>query len=142
LEKAPAWWSWQQAWEAGTGGLKQIDPVGPNGETILEYSVFDAIRAGFEKLVFVIRRDIEDVFKAAVGKKFEGRIRVEYAFQELGALPEGFEVPPERKKPWGTAHAVYRGERLHRGTFRGHQRGRFLWPLRLCHSERVSSRCK
>ncbi len=88
------------------GGLKQIDPVGPSGETILEYSVFDAIRAGFEKLVFVIRRDIEDVFKAAIGKKFEGRIRVEYAFQELSAIPKGFQVPPERKKPWGTAHAI------------------------------------
>ena len=88
------------------GGLKQIDAVGPNGEAILDYSVYDAIRAGFGKVVFVIRRDIEDVFKEAVGNKFQQYIPVEYTFQELDNLPEGFSVPPDRKKPWGTGHAI------------------------------------
>ena len=89
------------------GGLKQIDPMGPNGETILDFSVFDAVRAGFGKVVFVIRRDFEAVFRDAIGGKFENRIAVEYAFQDLDDLPGSFEVPADRKKPWGTAHAVY-----------------------------------
>ena len=88
------------------GGLKQIDPMGPNGETVLDYSVFDAIRAGFGKVVFVIRRDFADAFKTAVGDKFRDRIEVAYAFQELHDLPEGFTIPVGREKPWGTAHAV------------------------------------
>ncbi|QQL46426.1 nucleotidyltransferase [Sulfuriroseicoccus oceanibius] len=88
------------------GGLKQLDAMGPNGETVLDYSVYDAIRAGFGKVVFVIRRDFEDVFREQVGSKFDDRITVEYAFQELGDLPEGFSVPEGREKPWGTAHAV------------------------------------
>ena len=85
------------------GGLKQIDAVGPNGEAILDYSVYDAIRAGFGKVVFIIRRDIEDVFKNAVGNKFQQYVPVEYTFQELDNIPEGFSVPPERKKPWEPA---------------------------------------
>lgn len=88
------------------GGLKQIDPVGPSGETILDYSVYDALRAGFERVVFTIRRDIEKDFREAVGRRFEGRLDVAYAFQELGMLPDGFSVPEGRAKPWGTAHAV------------------------------------
>ena len=88
------------------GGLKQLDPMGPNGETVLDYSVYDAIRAGFGKVVFVIRRDFADAFKAAVGDRFADRIEVAYAFQELTDLPEGFAVPEGREKPWGTAHAV------------------------------------
>lgn len=88
------------------GGLKQIDPVGPNGEIILDYSVFDAIRAGFEKVVFIIRRDIEKDFKAIIGSHFAGRIKVEYVFQELTDLPAGFSVPEGRVKPWGTGQAV------------------------------------
>lgn len=88
------------------GGLKQLDPMGPNGETVLDYSVYDAIRAGFGKVVFVIRRDFADAFKSAVGDKFESRIEVAYAFQELTDLPDGFSVPEGREKPWGTAHAV------------------------------------
>jgi NDP-sugar pyrophosphorylase family protein len=88
------------------GGLKQLDPMGPNGETVLDYSVYDAIRAGFGKVVFVIRRDFAEAFKSAVGDKFEDRIGVAYAFQELADLPEGFSVPVGREKPWGTAHAV------------------------------------
>jgi hypothetical protein len=88
------------------GGLKQIDPVGPNGETIIDYSIYDALRAGFGKLVFVIRRDIESQFKEMVGMRFEKRIGVEYVFQELDKLPPGFSVSPNRKKPWGTGQAI------------------------------------
>lgn len=88
------------------GGLKQIDPVGPGGETIIDYSVYDALRAGFGKLVFVIRKDIEQPFREIVGARFEKRIAVEYVFQELDALPPGFHVPTGRTRPWGTTHAI------------------------------------
>ena len=88
------------------GGLKQIDPVGPCGETIIDYSIYDALRAGFGKLVFVIRKDIEQTFRQVVGARFESHIAVEYVFQELDMLPHGFSVPPGRTKPWGTTHAV------------------------------------
>ena len=88
------------------GGLKQIDPVGPAGETIIDYSIFDAMRAGFGKLVFVIRHDIEAAFREAIGARFEKRLPVEYVFQELNKLPEGFSVPPNRTKPWGTGQAI------------------------------------
>jgi len=88
------------------GGLKQIDPVGPNGETIIDYSIYDALRAGFGKLVFVIRKDIEEPFRQVVGARFERRVPVEYVFQELDALPPGFVVPEGRTKPWGTTHAI------------------------------------
>ena len=89
------------------GGLKQMEPMGPNGAKLLDYSVYDAIRAGFGKVVFVIRRDIEADFKSLVGKKWESRIPVRYVFQELGMVPEGFKVPEGRQKPWGTAHAIW-----------------------------------
>ena len=89
------------------GGLKQIDPVGPHGEVVLDYSVYDAIRAGFGRVVFIIRRDLEDAFRSALGTRYEGKIEVSYVFQELDALPEGFELPPSRVKPWGTAHALW-----------------------------------
>ncbi|MDF9832066.1 NDP-sugar pyrophosphorylase family protein [Ereboglobus sp. PH5-5] len=94
------------------GGLKQIAPVGPSGETLLDYSVFDAIRAGFGRVVFVIRRDFEEVFRAQVGAKYDGRIEVGYAFQAMDDLPPGFGVPSWRAKPWGTGHATWcaRGE--------------------------------
>jgi UTP-glucose-1-phosphate uridylyltransferase len=88
------------------GGLKQIDPVGPGGETIIDYSIFDAIRAGFGKLVFVIRKDIEDAFRETVGERFEKRIATEYAFQSLEAIPPQFSVPAGRTKPWGTTQAI------------------------------------
>jgi NDP-sugar pyrophosphorylase family protein len=88
------------------GGLKQMDPMGPNGETILDYSVFDAIRAGFGKVVFVIREDFAEAFKEGVGTRFCDRIAIDYAFQKLGDLPAGYELPADREKPWGTAHAV------------------------------------
>ena len=88
------------------GGLKQVDPVGPSGEAILDYSVFDAIRGGFGKVVFVIRKDFEAEFKEKVGKKYEGHIAVDYCYQDLADLPAPFKVPEGRAKPWGTAHAT------------------------------------
>jgi UTP-glucose-1-phosphate uridylyltransferase len=88
------------------GGLKQIDPVGPSGETLMDYSIFDALRAGFAKVVFVIRKDIEQAFKETIGAKFEKRVPVEYVFQELSGIPPGFKVPEGRTKPWGTTQAV------------------------------------
>jgi len=88
------------------GGLKQLDSMGPNGETVLDYSVYDAINAGFDKVVFVIRREFEAAFKASIGARFEPKIAVSYVFQELNDLPDGYTVPEGRQKPWGTAHAV------------------------------------
>ncbi len=88
------------------GGLKQIDPVGPTGEVILDYSIYDAIRAGFGKVVFVIRREIEADFRATIGARLQGRIEVAYAFQSLDDIPAGCEVPADRQKPWGTTHAI------------------------------------
>lgn len=88
------------------GGLKQVDPVGPSGEIVLDYAVYDAIRAGFARVVFVIRRDIEEVFREKVGRSIEGRIDTRYVFQDLAALPSPFTVPEGRTKPWGTGHAV------------------------------------
>lgn len=88
------------------GGLKQIDSVGPDGETIIDYSVYDAMRAGFNQLVFVIRRDIEKIFRETIGSRFEKRIAVQYVFQESNSLPPGMAVSSQRKKPWGTGHAI------------------------------------
>lgn len=88
------------------GGLKQVEPVGSNGETILEYSVFDAIRAGFGKVVFVIRESFADDFKARFESKLAGKIEIEYVYQETNMLPKGFILPEGREKPWGTGHAV------------------------------------
>ena len=88
------------------GGLKQIDPVGPSGEIVLDYSVYDAIQAGFGKVVFIIRPDIEEAFKEIIGHKLDGKIQVEYVFQTLDKLPAGFSVPAGRSKPWGTGQAV------------------------------------
>lgn len=88
------------------GGLKQIDPMGPAGETILDYSVFDALRAGFGKVVFIIRPDFEQDFRERIAAKFAGRIDVGFAFQTIDKLPAGFSAPPGREKPWGTTHAI------------------------------------
>ena len=88
------------------GGLKQLDPMGPGGETILDYSVFDALRAGFDRVVFVIRRDFEREFRERIVARFERHVDVSLAFQSLDALPSGFAVPPAREKPWGTTHAI------------------------------------
>lgn len=88
------------------GGIKQLEPVGPNGEIIMDYSIYDALQAGFNKVVFIIRKDIEKDFKEIIGNRIEKVTHVEYAFQELDNLPEGFQKPADRKKPWGTGHAV------------------------------------
>jgi NDP-sugar pyrophosphorylase family protein len=88
------------------GGLKQVEPVGPNGEAIIDYTIFDAIRAGFGKVVFVIRENFADAFREKFDTKLRGRIEVNYAYQELDMLPEGFTLPEGREKPWGTAHAI------------------------------------
>ena len=94
------------------GGLKQMDPVGPNGETLLEYSIHDAIAAGFGKIVFVIRSDFEAEFKEQVGSRFADKIEVQYAFQSLENLPAGFSIPEGRTKPWGAGQAVLAGKEL------------------------------
>lgn len=88
------------------GGLKQVDPVGPSGEAILDYSVFDAIRGGFGKVVFVIRRDFDAEFREKIGRKYEGHVPVDYCYQDLNDLPAPYVLPEGRTKPWGTAHAV------------------------------------
>lgn len=88
------------------GGLKQVDPIGPNGEIVIDYAIYDALRAGFEKFVFIICKDIETVFREKIGKNIEQRADTVYVFQDVSQVPEGFSVPPERKKPWGTGHAV------------------------------------
>ena len=91
------------------GGLKQVVPVNAAGDTIVDYSAFDAVRAGFGEVVFVIRKEIEQAFKATIGTRFEQRMSVAYAFQELDSLPPGFAVPQGRTKPWGTLHATVIG---------------------------------
>lgn len=91
------------------GGLKQLDPLGPSGGTIMDYSIFDAVRAGFGKVVFVIRHDFEDDFRAKILSKYEGHVPVEVVFQSLDELPEGFTAPAGRTKPWGTGQAVWMG---------------------------------
>ena len=88
------------------GGIKQLAPIGPNGEIIMDYSIHDALEAGFNKIVFIIRKDLEKDFKEIIGNRIEKLTKVEYAYQELDKLPEGFSVPEGRTKPWGTGHAV------------------------------------
>lgn len=92
------------------GGLKQLDSLGPNGETIMDYSIYDAIHSGFGKVVFVIRKDFEQDFRDKILSKYEGHIPVEVVFQSTDALPEGFTCPADRSKPWGTNHAVLMGK--------------------------------
>lgn len=88
------------------GGLKQIDPVDREGDLIIDFSIYDAVEAGFEKVVFIIKKAIENDFKEHIGKRMEQHVKVEYVYQELDKLPEGFEVPEGREKPWGTGHAI------------------------------------
>ncbi len=88
------------------GGLKQMDPMGPNGETVLDYSVYDAIRAGFGRVVFIIREDFAEAFQQSIGSRFSDRIQVDYVYQKLDDIPAEFSVPEGREKPWGTAHAL------------------------------------
>ena len=99
------------------GGLKQLDAIGPNGETIIDYSVYDAVKSGFSKVVFIIRREFEKEFKKKISDKYAGKIQVEFAFQELLALPNGFTCPEGRKKPWGTGHAILSALDLIDGSF-------------------------
>lgn len=88
------------------GGIKQLEPVGPGGEIIMDYSIYDAVQAGFNKIVFIIRRDIEEDFNNIIGKRLPGNIKVEYVFQELDKIPSFYVKPEERTKPWGTGHAI------------------------------------
>ncbi len=99
------------------GGMKQIDPVGPNGEVIIDYSIYDARRAGFETVVFVIKHEIEDAFKSAIGDRMSKIMNVKYAFQQLDNLPAGFTVPEGREKPWGTCHAILAAKDVIDGPF-------------------------
>lgn len=99
------------------GGLKQMDPIGPNGEFILDYTIFDAVRAGFDKAVFVIKKENEEAFRETVGDRIGKIIDVEYAFQDLADMPEGFSVPEGRVKQWGTGHAVLAARHLIKGGF-------------------------
>lgn len=92
------------------GGLKQLDPLGPGGETIMDYSVYDALRAGFGKIVFVIRHDFEEEFQKRVISKYKDHIDIDVVFQDINALPQGYKASPERSKPWGTGHAVLMGK--------------------------------
>lgn len=99
------------------GGIKQLEPVGPSGEIIMDYSIYDALKAGFDKIVFIIRRDLEQDFKEIIGKRIEKITRVEYAYQELDDLPEGYKKPADRTKPWGTGQAILCAKELIHGPF-------------------------
>lgn len=99
------------------GGLKQLDPMGPNGETVLDYSVYDAIRAGFNRVIFVIREDFSEAFKSGIGERFAKLIQVDYAYQRLDDLPAPFAPPVGRTKPWGTTHAIRAARELVDGPF-------------------------
>lgn len=99
------------------GGLKQIDPVGGNGQLIIDYSIFDARRAGFETVVFIIKHEIEDSFKEAIGNRLSSVMNVKYAFQQLDILPQGYAVPEGRTKPWGTSHAILSAKNVIDGPF-------------------------
>ena len=98
------------------GGLKQVDPIGPNGEFIVDYSVYDAVKAGFKKVVFVIKKENEEIFKETIGSRIKG-IEVAYAFQGVNDLPDGFTCPESRIKPWGTGHAVLCAKDCVQGAF-------------------------
>jgi dTDP-glucose pyrophosphorylase len=99
------------------GGLKQLDQLGPSGETVMDYSVYDAMRAGFNRVVFIIRRDFEEEFKKVIGSRYADKIKLEYAFQDKNDLPGGFTVPEGREKPWGTGHAILAARHLVDGNF-------------------------
>lgn len=99
------------------GGLKQLDPMGPNSETVLDYSVYDAIRAGFDRVVFIIREDFATAFREGIGSRFQNRIKVDYVFQTLDDLPGGYNLPEGREKPWGTSHAIRAARNTIKGPF-------------------------
>mgnify|MGYP002593008885 CR=1 FL=1 len=106
------------------GGLKQMDPVGSHGEVIMDYSLYDARRAGFEKVIFIIKHSIEDPFKETIGNHVSKYMEVAYAYQDLDDLPEGYTVPEGREKPWGTCHAILAARNLIDCSY---QRRRLLW---------------
>lgn len=99
------------------GSLKQVEPVGPNGEFIIDYSVYDAIKAGFNHIIFVIRRETEELFRETIGKRLEGKVKVSYVYQELSDLPEGYSISDLRSKPLGTGHAIYAARNLLTSSF-------------------------
>lgn len=99
------------------GGLKQIEPVGPNGEFIIDYSIYDAVRAGFNKVVFIIKEENYEIFKETIGSRVEKQIKVEYVFQKQTDVPEGVVIPEERVKPWGTSHAILSAKNNVEGDF-------------------------
>ena len=99
------------------GGLKQVEPIGPNGEFIIDYSIYDAIRAGFTKVVFIIKKENYDLFRETIGKRIEGKIPVEYAFQDINDIPNVVSIPEDRTKPWGTGHAVLASRDVVDGNF-------------------------
>ena len=99
------------------GGLKQVEPIGPNGEFIIDYSIYDAIRAGFTKVVFIIKEENYDLFRETVGARIENKIKVEYAFQDIKDIPDDVSIPDDRVKPWGTGHAVLASRNVVNGNF-------------------------
>ena len=99
------------------GGIKQLEPVGPSGEIIIDYSIYDAMEAGFDKVVFIIRKDLEKDFREVIGDRMEKRIETAYVFQEMDDLPAGFTKPEGRTKPWGTGHAVLSSRKIVDGPF-------------------------
>ncbi|MDR1736973.1 MAG: nucleotidyltransferase, partial [Oscillospiraceae bacterium] len=107
MAKGPALFVMAAGMGSRYGGLKQIDPISPAGETILDFSVYDALEAGFEKIVLLIKRSIENEFEEIVGGRLRRQTDIEYAFQEVDDLPPGFSAPPDRVKPWGTGHALW-----------------------------------
>ena len=99
------------------GGLKQIEPVGPNGEFIIDYSIYDAIKAGFTKVVFIIKEENYNGFVETIGRRIAGKVEVEYVFQKMEDIPDGVEIPKDRVKPWGTAQALYAAKDVIDGPF-------------------------
>ena len=99
------------------GGLKQTTPVGPNGEFVIDYSIYDAIKAGFNKVVLIIRKEHEDFFRQTIGSRIKDKIEIVYAFQDVNDVPEGYEIPKQRVRPWGTGHAIYAARELIKGPF-------------------------
>ena len=99
------------------GGLKQVEPIGPNGEFIIDYSIYDAIRAGFTKVVFIIKKENYDLFRETIGSRIEDKIKVEYAFQDINDIPNVIDIPSNREKPWGTGHAVLAARNVVEGNF-------------------------
>ncbi len=131
------------------GGMKQIDPVGPNGQLIIDYSIYDARRAGFKKVIFIIKHAIEDAFKEAIGNRLSKIMDVDYAYQEIDDLPEGYTVPEGRTKPWGTSHAVLAARDIVDGPFAvinaddyyGPEAYQVVYDYLVAHADQASEYC-